>query len=71
MDPTLQKVPQQLRANLQEVDNYLESSTDAAAAVEPDKVGAVVAYGGYAGSATCDGDEKTESVSLLKLNQQF
>ena len=26
---------------------------------------------GYAGSATCDGDEKTEKRQLAVLNQQF
>jgi DnaK suppressor protein len=38
MDPTLQKeYRNSLEQILQEVENYLESSTDAASAVEPDK----------------------------------
>ena len=49
---------------LQEVESALNPLTDAAAAVEPDQgAWAVVAYGGYAGSATCDGDGKTEKAS--------
>ena len=48
-----------LQDSLSEVEGYLKSSEDAAAAVSPDKrFGQVVSDGGNAGSATSHGNEK-------------
>ena len=55
-----------LKENLSEVQQYLKSSEDAAAAVEPDKsLGSPLSNGSHSGSAIGYGNEKTEEASTF------